>query len=152
MKIPIAISARHIHLNHQDLETLLGKGAKLIKARDLKQVGEYASQQTVTLVGSKSQLVGVRIVGPLREKTQVEITKTDAWRLGVVAPVRLSGDLAGSGSLKIIGAEGEVELLEGVIVAKRHIHASKQQAAKYNLRQNQQVSVKITGERSTTFH
>ncbi|MFH1598075.1 MAG: phosphate propanoyltransferase [Patescibacteria group bacterium] len=152
MKTPIAISARHIHLCQKDLEQLFGKGYQLTKAKDLKQKGEFASKETVTLKGPKGDLDGVRILGPVREQSQVEISKTDARRLGIVAPVRLSGNLSGSGSINMVGPKSSLDLKEGVIVAKRHIHLSEKEAKKNNIANDQIVSVKVEGDRELIFN
>lgn len=151
MNIPITISARHLHLNQEDLEKLFGPGYQLKKERDLVQPKEFASQETISLQGPKAKLDKVRIVGPIRKKSQVEISKTDAWRLGIEAPVRLSGDLANSASLTLIGPAGEVNMPEGVIVPQRHIHCSTDQAQEHGLADKQIVSVQLKGERGLIF-
>ena len=118
----VETSARHVHVTQQDLETLFGKGYELTVKKMLSQPGQYASAERVDVVGPKKTLTGVSILGPVRSATQVELSLTDARSIGVTAPVRESGDIAGSGACKLVGPAGEVELTEGVIAAKRHIH------------------------------
>ena len=124
MKFLVETSARHVHVTQEHLEILFGKGYELTKKKDLSQPGQYACEERVTVVGPKKELKGVSILGPVRKATQVELSLTDARSIGVAAPVRESGDVAGSAGCKLIGPAGEVELTEGVIAAKRHIHAT----------------------------
>ena len=121
-KFIVETSARHVHLTQEHLEALFGKGATLTHKKDLSQPGQFACEERVTIVGPKRELAGVSILGPVRPATQVELSATDARSIGVDAPIRESGDIAGSGACKIIGPKGEIEISEGVIVAKRHIH------------------------------
>ena len=152
MNFVVETSARHVHVTQEDLETLFGKGYELTKKQDLSQPGQYACEERVTVVGSKKELAGVSILGPVRPATQVEISLTDARSIGVAAPIRESGDIAGSGACKLVGPAGEVELKEGVIAAKRHIHATPEDAEKLGVQDKDVVSVKIeTGERSLVF-
>ena len=152
MNFVVETSARHVHVTQEDLETLYGKGYELTKKKDLSQPGQYACEERVTVVGSKKELAGVSILGPVRPATQVEISLTDARSIGVAAPIRESGDIAGSGACKLVGPAGEVELKEGVIAAKRHIHATPEDAEKLGVQDKDVVSVKIeTGERSLVF-
>ena len=161
MNFVVETSARHVHVTQEDLETLFGKGYELTKKKDLSQPGQYACEERVTVVGSKKELAGVSILGPVRPATQVEISLTDARSIGVAAPIRESGDIAGSGACKLVGPAGEVELKEGVIAAKRHIHATPEDAEKLGVSEDAEklgvqdkdvVSVKIeTGERSLVF-
>ena len=152
MNFIVETSARHVHVSQEDLETLFGKGYELTKKKDLSQPGQYACEERVTVVGSKKELAGVSILGPVRPATQVEISLTDARSIGVAAPIRESGDIAGSGACKLVGPAGEVELKEGVIAAKRHIHATPEDAEKLGVQDKDVVSVKIeTGERSLVF-
>ena len=152
MNFVVETSARHVHVTQEDLETLFGKGYELTKKKDLSQPGQYACEERVTVVGSKKELAGVSILGPGRPATQVEISLTDARSIGVAAPIRESGDIAGSGACKLVGPAGEVELKEGVIAAKRHIHATPEDAEKLGVQDKDVVSVKIeTGERSLVF-
>lgn len=124
MKFMVETSARHVHLSPEDLVTLFGEGYELTKKKDLSQPGQYACEERVTIVGPKKELKGVSVLGPVRKQTQVELSMTDARSIGIAAPVRESGDLTGSGACKVIGPKGEIEISEGVIVAKRHIHAT----------------------------
>ena len=146
------ISNRHIHLCEADMEILFGKGGKLTKIKDLLQPGEHACQETVKISGEKGAIEKVRVIGPLRKVTQVEISISDAIKLGVKAPIRSSGDIAGSASIKIFGPAGEVVLKEGCIVAKRHVHMTDADAAFYGLKNNELISVKTSGERSVIFN
>ena len=127
----VETSARHVHVTQQDLETLFGKGYELTVKKMLSQPGQYASAERVDVVGPKKTLTGVSILGPVRSATQVELSLTDARSIGVTAPVRESGDIAGSGACKLVGPAGEVELTEGVIAAKRHIHMTPADAEEY---------------------
>ncbi len=121
--IPVGISNRHLHLCQRDYDTLFPNQTMSVK-KELKQPGQYAADQTVTLVGPKGKLERVRILGPVRSKTQVEISKTDARTLGIPTPIRLSGDLKETPGIKLVSEMGEVNLAQGVIVALRHIHMS----------------------------
>ena len=152
MQLRIEVSARHVHLNRQDLEVLFGEGYRLTEAKDLSQEGQFAAKETVSLVGSKNRLDNVRLMGPCRNITQVEVSRSDCFFLGITAPVRLSGKVIGSGKVKLVGPVGELDLKEGVIVAKRHIHANKTQAQKLGLVNGQNVSVEVEGPRHITFH
>lgn len=127
-KFIIETSARHVHVTQEHLEILFGKGATLTHKKDLSQPGQYACEERVTIVGPKKELANVSILGPVRPATQVELSATDARSIGIAAPVRESGDIAGSGACKIVGPCGEVEISEGVIVAKRHIHLTPKDA------------------------
>lgn len=151
MKFIVETSARHGHLSDQDLETLFGKGAKLTVKKELSQPGQFASNERVTLVGPKGEMK-ITILGPTRKGTQVEISLTDARSLGLSVPVRESGDTAGSAPCKLIGPAGELELSEGVIAAKRHIHARPEDAEKMGVKDKDVVSVKVETEgRSLIF-
>ncbi|MBQ5910478.1 MAG: phosphate propanoyltransferase [Clostridia bacterium] len=145
-EVLVEISARHVHVSEEHLEILFGKGYKLTPKKDLSQPGQFACEERVTVVGPKKELAGVSILGPCRKATQVEISLTDARSIGVKAPIRESGDVAGSGACKLIGPAGEVELTEGVIAAKRHIHMTTADAEKYGITDSQIVSVKIPTE------
>lgn len=151
-KILVEVSARHIHLSQEHLEALFGKGYELTPKKNLSQPGQFACEERVTVVGSKKELAGVSILGPVRPDTQVELSLTDARSIGVAAPVRESGDVKGSGSCKLVGPCGEVELKEGVIAAKRHLHLTPEDAAKFGLEDCQVVKVQInTDGRSLIF-
>ncbi len=145
-EVLVEISARHVHVSEKDLEILFGEGYKLTPKKDLSQPGQFACEERVTVVGSKRELKGVSILGPCRKATQVELSLTDARSIGVAAPIRESGDVAGSGACKLVGPCGEVELTEGVIAAKRHIHMTPEDAEKYGIKDTQIVSVKIPTE------
>ena len=150
-KVLVETSARHVHLSAEDIETLFGKGATLTEKKELSQPGQYACEERVKLVGPKKEIANVIILGPARPATQVEISFTDARTLGVSAPVRESGDVAGTPGLKLVGPAGEVEIAEGVIVAKRHIHLTPEAAAEMGVADKQIVSVEIKSERTTVF-
>ena len=142
-QVVVEVSARHVHLSQQDLETLFGPGYELTVKKMLSQPGQYASEKRVTVVGPKREIAGVSILGPVRKDTQVELSLTDARSIGVKAPVRESGDIAGSAGCKLIGPKGELEIKEGVIAAKRHIHATPADAERMGLSDKQIVSVEI---------
>ena len=142
-KFIVETSARHIHITQEHLEILFGKDAKLTHKKDLSQPGQFACEERVTIVGPKKELAGVSILGPVRPATQVELSATDARSIGIAAPIRESGDIAGSGACKIIGPKGEVEISEGVIVAKRHIHLTPEAAAELNVNDKDIVWVKV---------
>ena len=152
MNFIVETSARHVHLSQEHLEALFGKGYVLTKKKDLSQPGQYACEERVTIVGPKKELKGVSILGPVRKATQVELSLTDARSIGVTAPVRESGDTAGSAPCKIVGPQGEIEITEGVIAAKRHIHATTADAKELGVENGQVVSVKVDTEgRSLVF-
>ncbi len=145
-KFIVETSARHIHVSQEHLEILFGKDAVLTNIKDLSQPGQFACQERVTIVGPKKELANVSILGPVRPETQVELSATDARSIGIVAPIRESGDVKGSGACKIIGPKGEVEISEGVIVAKRHIHLTPETAEERNVKDKDIVWVKIETE------
>ena len=148
-KFIVETSARHVHVTQETLETLFGKGASLTKKKDLSQPGQFACEERVTVVGPKKELPNVSILGPCRKADQVELSATDARSIGIAAPIRESGDVAGSGACKLVGPCGEVELSEGVIVAKRHIHLTPDDAKELGVEDKQVVCVKIeTAERT----
>ena len=150
--VPIETSARHVHVSRRDLDTLFGKGYQLTWKKDLSQPGQYACEERVAVAGPRSELPSVSILGPVRPATQVEITITDAKKLGFFAPIRESGQIAGSPGCKLVGPHGEVDIPEGVIVAKRHIHATPADAAAYGLRDRQIVQVRYDcPERSVVY-
>ncbi len=150
--VPIEVSARHVHLSESDFKKLFGERARLDKLADLSQPGEFACKETVTLVGKRGEIKNVRVLGPFREKTQVEVSKSDARRLGIDPPVRLSGDLDESEGITILGEKGRVQLKEGVIVAKRHLHISQEEAVDLKLVNSEKVSVETFGKRALVFH
>ncbi len=152
MKVMVETSAHHVHITKETLEALFGKGATLTNKKDLSQPGQYACAEKVTVVGPKGEMK-MTILGPERKADQIEVSLTDARKLGIVAPVRESGDIAGTPGCKLVGPEGEVEIECGVIAAKRHIHLDPKTAEKFGLSDKQIVSVKVgenTG-RATTF-
>lgn len=146
--VPAAASNRHIHVSAQDLETLFGKGYALKPERVLSQPGQFAAAETVTIAGPKGRIDQVRVLGPARGKTQVEILTTDAFRLGVKPVVRISGDIEGTPGATIIGPAGTVELTSGVIVAMRHVHISVEQAAWLGLQNGDIASIRKDGIRA----
>ena len=151
-KVLVETSARHVHLTEEHVEALFGKGATLTVKKMLSQPGQFASEERVTLVGPKKSIANVSILGPVRPATQVEVSLTDARTLGVAAPVRESGDIAGSPGIKIVGPAGEIDIEEGVIAAKRHIHFTPEDAKQFGVEDKQIVSVKIdSADRSTVF-
>ena len=151
-KVLVETSARHVHVSKADLDILFGEGYELTKKKDLSQPGQYACEERVQVIGPKGAFPGVSILGPVRNATQVEISASDARSIGVTAPVRESGDIKESGACKLVGPKGEVEISEGVIVAKRHIHMTTADAAEFGLTDKQVVSVKIdSAERSLVF-
>jgi len=150
-QIPVGVSNRHVHVSQADLEVLFGPGYPLKEMRPLAQPGQYAAEEVVTLVGPKGRLDKVRILGPVRRETQVEIAQTDAYKLGVSAPVRDSGDLDGTPGVTILGPAGQVTLEKGVILACRHIHMTPADAEVFGVKDQDRVSIKVAGERPTTF-
>lgn len=151
LKVPVGISNRHLHLSEADLHKLFGEGASLTVKKDLSQKGQFACEEVVNLIGPKGSLNNVRILGPTRKQTQVEVSNTDARTLGLEAPVRDSGDLKESTPIKIVGPKGELSLTEGCIVAKRHVHMNEEDAAKYGLKDRQIVKVGVKGSRGLVF-
>ena len=150
--VMVETSARHVHVTEETLEILFGKGYQLTKKKDLSQPGQFACEERVQVIGPKNSFPAVSILGPTRPADQVELSASDARSIGVAAPVRESGDIAGSGACKLVGPKGEVELKEGVIVAKRHIHMTPEDAENYGVKDKQVVSVKIDSpERSLVF-
>uniref|UniRef100_UPI0040290EA2 PduL/EutD family phosphate acyltransferase n=1 Tax=Eubacterium sp. TaxID=142586 RepID=UPI0040290EA2 len=152
-EVLVEISARHVHLTKEDLNTLFGEGYELTVKKELSQPGQFASNERVKVIGTKGEFPAVSILGPVRSATQIELSLTDARSIGVSAPVRESGDVAGSGACTLVGPKGTVELKEGVIAAKRHIHATKADAERMGLENGQIVSVEIptSNERSLVF-
>ena len=151
-EIPVGISNRHVHLSKTDLNTLFGQGFQLSVMKDLSQPGQYASEQKVTLVGPKGVIENVRILGPVRDKTQVEVSLSDGFKLGIKAPLRDSGDLEGTSSITLVGPKGSVTIKEGTIIAARHIHMHTEDAKKFNVVDKERVSIKIPGPRGLVFN
>jgi len=150
-KVGIGISNKHLHLTEADLETLFGPGAKLTPYKELVQPGQYAAEEKVDIVGPKTTFHGIRIIGPTRPQTQIEISMTDSRALGIDAPVRESGKLSGTPGVKLVGPAGEVDLSEGVIIALRHIHLSPAEAEEAGLKDKDLVDVQTFGGRPLIF-
>lgn len=152
-EVLVEISARHAHLSREHLDILFGEGYELTVKKELSQPGQFASNEKIRVIGEKSEFPGVTILGPLRKETQIEISLTDARSIGIKAPVRESGDVAGSGACKLVGPAGEIEIKEGVIAAKRHIHATTADAERMGLENGQVVQVEIptANDRSLIF-
>lgn len=149
--VPVAASARHVHLCRKDVEQLFGPGYQLQKFKDLVQPGQFACKEQVTIVGPRGQIERVRVLGPERKDTQVEIALTDSFQLGIKPPIRMSGKVAGTPGCKLVGPYGSVEIPQGVIAAARHLHVSKAQAAFFGLKDGQVVGLRSGGERSVVF-
>ena len=152
-QVLVEISARHVHVSQEHLEILFGKGYELTVKKWLSQPGQFACDERVKVIGTKGEFPAVSILGPVRPETQVELSLTDARSIGVTAPVRESGDLEGTGACKIVGPCGEIEIDHGVIAAKRHIHATPEDAEKLGLVNGEIVSVEIptANERNLVF-
>lgn len=152
MKFIVETSARHVHVSAEDFKILFGEDASLTPKKDLSQPGQYACEERVTIVGPKKALPGVSILGPFRKETQVELSATDARSIGLPIAVKESGDLEGTPGCKVVGPCGEIEISKGVIVAKRHIHATTKDAAELGVQDKDVVSVKVeTNGRSLVF-
>lgn len=147
MKINIGVSARHVHVTEEDVKILFGEDYKLTEKSPLSQKGQYACNEQVVIKGPKGEIERVRILGPERNKTQVEISKTDSFKLGINPPVRNSGDLEGASEITIIGPNGSITK-NAAIIAARHVHANYDDAKKYGLKEDEFVSIKINGEKS----
>ena len=150
-KVIVETSARHVHLTKEHVDILFGEGHGLTFKKDLSQPGQFACEERVSIVGPKNTIKNVIVLGPERKASQVEVSLTDARTLGVTAPVRESGDVAGSGACKLVGPCGEVELSEGVIAAKRHIHFTPAEASEANVSDKEIVMVKVTSNDRTTI-
>lgn len=149
--IPVGVSNRHLHLSQEDLDMLFGLGYSLTPIKDLSQPGQYACKETLTICGPKGAIEKVRVLGPVRSKTQVEILAGDCFKLGVKAPAKLSGDLAGTPGITLVGPKGSVQMKEGVIVAQRHIHMTPADAVKYGVTDGQIVDILVDGPRGGTY-
>lgn len=151
-KIPVGLSNKHVHLSQTDLEILFGKGHELTPIKDLGQPGQYACDEKVDLVGPKRTISGVRVLGPVRKESQVELSLSDGIFLGLgVLPVRDSGMLEGTPGIKLVGPKGEIEIEKGVIAAARHIHMNLEEAAEYGVKDKDLVMVPCEGERALVF-
>lgn len=148
LSIPIGVSNRHVHLSRTDMDILFGCGSALTRMKAVKQPGQFAAQETVTIKGPKNEIRNVRILGPLRNETQVEISVADSFVLGIKAPIKMSGDLEQAGAIEIIGPQGKIIKEHGVIIAWRHIHINPEQAFQFGLQDGQKVSVQVSGIRS----
>ncbi|MBP2641352.1 MAG: Propanediol utilization protein [Firmicutes bacterium] len=149
--VPVGISNRHIHLSQPDLDTLFGVGYQLTKTKKLSQPMQYACKETLTIGGPKGAIEKVRILGPARSETQVEILQADCFKLGTTAPVRLSGELQGTPGITLIGPKGSILLSKGLMIAQRHIHMSLQDAEHFGVTDGEQVSIQIDGLRGGTY-
>lgn len=150
-QLPIALSNRHIHLSRKDIDTLFGEGYELTKTKDLSQPGQFACEEKVDIVGPKRTIKGVRILGPERSETQVEVSISDAFTLGVEGVIKNSGDLTGTPGAKIVGPKGEVELEKGIIVAARHIHMHTTDGEEFGVADKDMVKIKVNGPRGLIF-
>ena len=150
-KVLVETSARHVHVSKEDLETLFGAGYELTKKKDLSQPGQFACEERVAVIGPKGQFPAVSILGPTRPSSQVELSASDARSIGVKAPIRESGDTKDSGACKLVGPCGEVELTEGVIAAKRHIHMTPADAAELGVSDKEIVKVRVDTARPLIF-
>lgn len=146
MKVLLETSARHVHVTREVLDILYGEGYELTNKKDLSQPGQFACEERIAVVGPKSQFPAVSILGPCRPYTQVELSASDARSIGVTAPIRMSGDLEGSGGCKLIGPKGEVEIDKGVIVAKRHLHALPEEAKELGIEDGEIIKIKVDSE------
>jgi len=151
MKVSVGVSNRHVHLKKEDLEILFGKNYELKNFRDLNQPGQFASTDKVKIVGPNGYIEDIRIIGPVRSYTQVEVSATDAFKLGVNPPVRSSGDIIDSAPIKIVGPAGELDLQDGCILADRHIHITPKQLELYGFKENDVVNIFVDGPKSLFF-
>ena len=152
LSIPIAISARHLHLDRETMDKLFGKGSELEVHKEISQPGQFAAKQKVNLIGPRNRIDGVRVLGPLRSKNQVEVSRTDEYKLGIDAPIRGSGKVEGSAPIVLEGPMGTVELSEGLICARRHIHMTPKDAEAFGVKNGDEVEVAVTGgPRDLTF-
>lgn len=150
--IPVGVSNRHIHLSKEDLNRLFGEGYEMAKFKDLSQPGQYACKEMLTICGPKGAIEKVRVLGPVRSKTQVEILEGDCYKLGIATEARLSGDLNGTPGITLIGPKGSVQTAEGLIIAQRHIHMSNEEAKDLGVHDGQVVSIQIDGPRGGTLN
>lgn len=151
-EVPVGISNRHVHLSERDLECLFGKDYKLTKLKDLSQPGQYACKEVVTICGPRGPIEKVRILGPVRSKTQVEVLAGDCIKLGVVPNVRLSGDLSRTPGITLIGPKGSVQIEEGLVVAQRHIHMTPEDAKNLGVCDGEIVSIKFDDVRGGVYN
>jgi len=151
-EIPVGVSNRHVHLSQADLNNLFGEGYQMTKMKDLSQPGQYACKEMITICGPKGAIEKVRILGPIRSKSQVEVLVGDSFKLGIVLQARLSGDLHGTPGITLIGPKGSVQITEGVIVAQRHIHMTPQDALHFGVHDGQVVSIQVNGPRGGIYN
>jgi putative phosphotransacetylase len=151
LEVPIAVSNRHIHLSKEHVERLFGRDYQLNKLKDLSQPGQFACKETVTLIGPKGKLEKVRVLGPARGDTQIEISLFDGYTLGITPPIRDSGDIEGTPSVTIQGPRGQLKVDQGLICAARHIHMNPDDASHFQVTNGQRVQVKVTGQRGMIF-
>lgn len=149
--VPAAASARHVHLSKADVAALFGEGYELKAMRPLTQPGQFAAEEKVDIVGPRGTIKGVRVLGPARKDTQIEISITDSFKLGIKPVVRMSGDITFTPGAKLVGAKGSIDLPQGVIVSARHLHMSPEEAAAYGLKDGDVVSLKKHGPREIVF-
>ncbi|MFC5527882.1 phosphate propanoyltransferase [Cohnella yongneupensis] len=149
--IPVGVSNRHVHLSPQHVEALFGAGVRLTSMRELSQKGQFAARETVALIGLKGSLANVRVLGPARGKTQVEISRTDGFALGIHPPVRLSGDIEGTPGIELIGPSGAIQLQEGLILARNHVHLSPEEAHKLHVSSGDRLMLQAEGDRPMIF-
>lgn len=150
-KVPVGVSARHIHLSQEHVEALFGPGAQLTEFKPLSQPEQFAANETVAVFGPKGSFPKVRILGPARKATQLEVSRTDAFALGLNPPVRESGNIEGTPGIRIVGPAGEVTVDKGVIVAARHIHFHTSDAERWGIRDKQLLKVRVGGDRGVVF-
>lgn len=147
----VEVSARHVHLSADDLETLFGKGTKLTPKRELSQPGQYLSEERITVIGPKGKKEKTAILGPVRPETQVELSRTDCAELGIKAPLRESGNVKGSGAVTLVGPAGTLQLDQGAIVAHNHVHLTPEDASTMDVKDGQHVSVEVLTDRPLVF-
>lgn len=149
--VPVGISNRHIHLSQADLDQLFGAGYQLTPMKELSQPGQFACKETVTICGPKGAIEKVRVLGPVRKETQIEIVAGDCFKLGVKAPAKLSGDLGGTPGITVVGPKGSVQTAQGLIVAQRHIHMAPADAQAYGVQDGQIVKIRVGGLRGGIY-
>lgn len=149
--IPVEASGRHVHLSAKDAATLFGEGYEFTKVKDLSQPGQYACKERVSIVGPKTTINNVIVLGPVRKETQIEVSSTDALSLGIKAPIRQSGEIVDTPGITIRNGDKEVSVKQGLIVAKRHVHMTPEDAEKFNVKDGEIVKVKVSGERPLIF-
>jgi putative phosphotransacetylase len=149
--IPVGVSGRHVHLSREHLDALFGAGYELTKKKDLSQPGQFASDETVDVITTKGAFARVRILGPVRKDTQIELALSDSVKLGITPPIRDSGNVAGSPGVVLVGPNGTITLEQGAIVALRHIHMTPADAERFGVKDKDMVQVECLGERAMTM-